>query len=273
VRGGVLYAELDTAGRRYASNKDREIRLYYLLPPNKSPGQFDARWNVEDISRAIEGTIVHRVMDRARTPVLAWRRSSPPLRAEDARREPAWEAVRFDILESPSVLGPRCYRGDIVACSMQLGLTPVDDPVMAWYDSLTRVSTVRRAMDRAERFDKTATTECLKGNDAACGRALYAIHSFERPPAGPASRDALIWQAIHMGGDGAVERMLTSSGTAAEALAAAAKVPADSVIRAWQRGMHNGGVGSDDLSVKMTLVAIGWVLLLLLASTRITRWR
>ena len=76
-----------------------------------------------------------------------------------------------------------------------------------------------------------------------------------------------------MGGDGAVERLLTSNGTAAEALAAAAKVPTDSVIRAWQRGMRDGAVGSDDLSIKMAVVAIGWVLLLLLLSTRISRWR
>jgi hypothetical protein len=76
-----------------------------------------------------------------------------------------------------------------------------------------------------------------------------------------------------MGGDGAVERLLTSTGSPSEALAAAAKVPTDSVIRAWQRGMRDGAVGSDDLTLTMSLVAIGWVLLLLFLSTRITRWR
>jgi hypothetical protein len=273
VQGGVLYAELDTLSRRYGYNQDSKIRLHYMLPPGRAPALFDARPDVEEISRTIEGTMVHRMMDRGRTPLIKWHRSSPPLRAEDARREPSWETVRFDILESPSVLGPRCYRGDIAACSMQLGLTPVEDPVMAWYDSLTRVSTVRRTSDRTLRFDKAATTACLTGNDVACGRALHAIHTFENPPAGPASRDALIWQAVHMGGDGAVERLLTSTGSAAEALAAAAKAPTDSVIRMWQRSMRDGAVGSKDLTVKMTLVAIGWVLLLLLASTRITRWR
>jgi hypothetical protein len=270
VRGGTVYAELDTAD---GSDARRKIRLYYVLPPNRSPAQFDARVDAEEVSRAIEGTVVHRVMDRGRFRFLAWRRSGVPLRAEDVKREPAWETVRFDILESPSVLGPRCYRGDIVACSMQLGLTPVDDPVMAWYDSVTRVSAVRQASERASRFDRVATEECLKGSDAACGRALHAIKTFELPPAGPASRDALVWQAINMGGEGAVERLLTNTGSASDALAAAAKAPTDSVIRAWQLGMRNGAVGSNDMTLMMALVAIGWVLLFLFLSTRITRWR
>jgi hypothetical protein len=107
----------------------------------------------------------------------------------------------------------------------------------------------------------------------ACGRVLHTLNIFELPPAGPVARDALTWQAIRMGGEGAVERLITHPGQPAEALAAAARVPADSVIKAWHRNIREGSLGSDDLGVSMVLVAMGWVALLAFLATRITRWR
>jgi hypothetical protein len=273
IRGDKVYIALDTITQRYQGNADPVVVIRYSVPPHRTASHNIAKVNVEEIARLIEGTAVGRATTIGRTPFTAWRRGNLPLRAEDLAHEPDWGNVRFDLLESPSVLGPRCYRGDIVACSMQLGLTPVEDPVMAWYDSLTRISAVKRDTARTLRWDEAATRDCLTGNDAACGRALHAIRMFELPPAGPFSRDALTWQAIRMGGEGAIERLIMSGGTPAEALAAAAKVPADSVIKAWHRNIREGSLSSDDLHLPMMLVALGWVALLAFLSTRITRWR
>jgi hypothetical protein len=272
VRGGIFYAELDSSGGRYRSSEP-VVLMQFILPPNRNPTGLEAQTGVKEIARVIEGTVMQRAVNMRRTPFTAWRRGNLPLRVEDVERQPSWEGVRFDILETRSVLGPRCYRGDIAACSMQLGLTRVEDPVMSWYDSVTRIATVKERELSAKRYDGATTERCLAGNDSECASLLRRLRTFENAPAGGASRDALVWQAIKMGGEGAAQRLLMSEGTPAEALAAAAKAPTDSIIKLWQRNVREGGIGSDSLSVRMVIVAIGWIALLLFLSTRISRWR
>jgi hypothetical protein len=76
-----------------------------------------------------------------------------------------------------------------------------------------------------------------------------------------------------MGGPGALDRLLTSNGSPSEALAAAAGAPIDSVLRRWQRNVHDSSIGSEDLSVKIVLMTLGWIAVLLALVSRISRWR
>lgn len=271
IKGVIVYVELDTTSRFGGDEPHAIVR--YAMGSSRNAGFYYAKVDATDIAQLIEGTSLNRIADRVRSPLVNWQRTNLPLRKEDVDRPIEWSNVRFDILESLSLLGPRCYRGDIVACSMQLGFTPVDDPVMAWYDSLTRVTTVQAYRERALRFNARATEACLGGNDRACGEALQSISTYRLPPSGPPSREAVLREAIRIGGDGAVERLLSSKGTPAEAIAAAARVPTDSVIKVWQREMREGSIGSRDLSFGVLAVAVGWILLLFVASTRISRWR
>jgi hypothetical protein len=277
LRGTIVYAERDT--RSVYTNEERPIiTLYYSAPPHRNPARMESSIEAEPVARLIEGTAVSRAVaanyadTSKRLPIFMWRRANFPLRKED-RTEPKWGDVRFDILESPSLLGPRCYRGDLVSCSMLLGFTPVDDPVMVWYDSLTRVRTVTDRRHMALRVNRDLTDACEHGNDAACGRVLHQMHLYRDPPAGAVARDALIWEAIRLGGDDALPRLMTHRGPPAEAIAAAAGVPVDSVVKTWQRHVREGALGSDDLGLVLVIGAIGWTALLLFLSTRISRWR
>jgi hypothetical protein len=271
VKGTVVYLENDSSSV-YSDEKKPIIAMQYDAPPHRSPSRMESGVDAEQIARLIEGTATSRALNAAKLPIYKWRQGNYPLRKEDAR-EPSWDEVRFEIIDSPSLLGARCYRGDVVSCSMLLGLTPVEDPVMAWYDSSARLNRVKDRRGQALRTDRQLTEACERGDDAACGRLLNAMNEFQNPPGGDLSHDALMWEALRIGGDSAVVRLLTSGAMPAEAIAAAARVPADSVVRAWQRHVREGSLGSNDLTLALVIVSIGWVALLLFLTTRISRWR
>jgi hypothetical protein len=269
IRGSVVAIEVDTA--RFPSVHPVAIVRFSI---NSAAGATrDQSEMIPDlIARMIEETATSRALDRTRGPYYRWHRANPPQRAEELGITD-WGAVRFDVLSSRSLLGPRCYRGEIGACTMLVGLHGVDDPVMAWYDSLARFDAVNDNAERARRFSRESADRCLAGDDAACGRALHAMHMFEQPPGGNASRDALMRQALLIGGEGALDRLLLAKGTAGDALAAAAGVPLDSVVKVWHRQLQNASVASDDMSPLMIIVALGWIGILFGLSTRISRWR
>lgn len=274
LAGSVIEVRYDTSGYQYSGYDGPKARLNLSMPPQRGSRNANASVEADAIAFSIEELTINQTVDRVRNPFYLWRRStSLPLRAADRNRETDWSAVRYDLLASRSLLGPRCYNGEIAACSMQLGLTTTDDPVMSWYDSLTRFDEVKNHRERAARFNRADTEKCLQGDDVACGRALHSIDMLELPPAGGISREAIVLEAIKLGGDGAVQRIIASRGTPSEALAAAARVPVDSVLKVWQRKVHQDSIGSDDLSVKIIIVAVGWIALLLGLSTRISRWR
>lgn len=272
VRGSMVFVDVDTT-RRYRSFGDRTALIRYGTPPLNNAAVAEGRVDADEIARFIEGTTVSRALDRSRTPFSRWRRGDLRIRRADADQPLDWGGVRLDILWSRSLLGPRCYRGEVPSCSMLLGLTTVDDPVMSWYDSLARFEEVKARRGAALAYNRADTEACLAGDDAACGRALHTIKVFVEPPAGGVARDALTLEAIRIGGDSAAERMLTSRGTPAEALAAGAGVPVDSVLRSWQRHLHDASISSETMSWRMVILTIGWVALLFGLATRISRWR
>jgi hypothetical protein len=271
--GAVVSVQLDTTPRRYRSYDGPTALVRYGMGSLRSSALSEAEATPDAIARVIEGSTLSRALNSSRTPFSRWNRGNLRLRQEDRDLAIDWSGVRLDILSSRSLLGPRCYRGEIAACSMLLGLTSVDDPVMMWYDSLARFDAVNAMRENALRVNRADTEECLRGNDAACGRALHSKRTLVSPPAGGVARDALTVEATRLGGEGAIERMLASRGTPAEALAAGARVPVDSVLRVWQRHVRGDSIGSEDLSFRMAVVALGWTALMFGLATRISRWR
>jgi hypothetical protein len=270
IRGAVASIEVDTS-RHYNDRRGAAI-IRFSINPGAGAISDLSEMNPDLVARMIEEAATGRALDRTRGPYYRWHRANPPQRVEDLDTVD-WGAVRYDVLGSRSLLGPRCYKGEIGACTMLLGLDTVDDPVMAWYDSLARFDAVSSNAERARRFSREATDRCLAGDDAACGRALRAIHMYELPPGGGGTRDALMRQALIMGGEGAVDRLITAKGTAGDALAAAAGVPLDSVVKAWHHQLQEASLGSDVTSPLMVIVAIIWIGILFGLSTRISRWR
>jgi hypothetical protein len=262
---------------RRDTTRGLDRRLSIIVSYHPAPGGSINSGAPED-AKAIAKVIVDQatgvVLDRSQSPFSKWLRRSPvPLDPHDIAIEPDWGSVRLDLISSPSLLGKGCYGGDADACAMYLGLQSVADPVMAWYDSLARYNQVKVNSDWAFRNQSGATTRCLEGSDKDCGTALRAMGHYVDPPGNAFARAAIMRQAIALGGDRAAERLLTSTGSASDALAAAANAPIDSVIRAWQRNVRERAISSRDLSLRLSLVAIGWIAVLGFVALRSSRWR
>jgi hypothetical protein len=76
-----------------------------------------------------------------------------------------------------------------------------------------------------------------------------------------------------MGGKGALERLVTTPGSAAERLSAAANAPIDNVVEAWRKNVHDVRVPSDTMSGGMALMSAAWILVFAGLSMRSPRWR
>lgn len=228
--------------------------------------------DVRAIAKVIVDQTVDVAADRKPSAFWKWRRGAIPLDPADIAAAPDWGALRLDLISSPSRLGKRCYGGDVDDCAMFLGLRSVEDPVMAWYDSLARVNQVNANRDLAYRNQSAATTRCLAGSDTDCGAALRAMDHYIEPPGNDSARATIMRQAIAMGGERAAERLLINGGSPSDALAVAANAPIESVIRAWQRNIRDQAVGSQDLSPRLALIAILWVAVLAAVALRSSRW-
>jgi hypothetical protein len=260
-----------------ADESHRKEKPQVLFAIRRAKTRFDAdaaTMPMESVAIAHEMVVqtVNRLAD-GNMPFAAWHLGGLPYDSADVSLPIDWGAVRFSLLDSKANVGPKCYRGDLLACSMALGLTRADDPVMAWYDSLTRIQTVRDNRGAAISANAEATKQCLNGVDRACGDALRAINRLTRPTAGALATQSLLTIAVRMGGPRAVERILSSAGTPSDAIAAGAGVPIDSVLRVWQKNVHDEAIGSETLTVGMVLTALFWIAVLLVLATRISRWR
>ena len=187
-----------------------------------------------------------------------------------------WTNTRLVLVSSYSTVAHRCYSGDIPACSIGLRLTEVSDPVMEWYDDAGRRRVVSAWLE-SRRYDRRRpewdqAERCGAGADAACIAALRQWRGLE-DPVPPGERMILAKLAVQMGGPGAYERILSATGTPAQRLAAAAGVPIDSVLRVWQRRVHDTRLPSEDFSVTIAATSLAWILACGALSLRSSRWR
>jgi hypothetical protein len=184
-----------------------------------------------------------------------------------------WIGLRMALVSAGSAVGPRCHRGDLAACRLVLGLVPVVDPVLQWHDAVTRRRIVRQRSGEARRLSGPMTRDCERGTDSAC---VVLIRQFAEPlgdPGGPAARFSLARTAVALGGDGALTRLLASSGTPEAHLVAAAGLPMDSIVAHWHARVRDTRIPSRDLTAEIVLVATAWVTGLGLLSLRSSRWR
>lgn len=184
-----------------------------------------------------------------------------------------WMELRKAIVSAIPAVSRRCYDGDIRACAIALELTPGSDPIMAWHDPASRRRAVAVLKQRARRHDEAGAARCDAGSDTDCVTLLLRLmESTALPPLPTFGRTALAMVALKLGGEGALDRLL-SPGTMEQRLATAARVPIDSVLRVWHNQVRTSSMPSRDLTGDIVAASLLWIFVLGFISTRSSRWR
>lgn len=132
----------------------------------------------------------------------------------------------------------------------------------AMYSLVTGVGKVQRA--------------CVQGDAAGCAHALGVQRSGD-PEAGgeyyPLVRADLLLTALEQGGEGAWARLVAETeGTIEQGLAAAAGMPADSLLLRWRDGLLELQPDHGPLDRSAAGLILGWSALILVAGLGIARW-
>lgn len=186
-----------------------------------------------------------------------------------------WTGVRIDLVTSPYAVARACYAGAESACALALGLTGTDDPVVRWFDPAERRDRVRRMTyqyrtDHAGLYNACATL----GADTACTALLRLLPAGDiDPPLGTAARQSLLTLALDVGGADAVTRMEAAPDARQAQLAAAAGIPADSLVRIWRREVLAARSSNPSMSWGVALTSLLWVVACGALALRSSPWR
>ena len=250
---------------------DSRTSVRFHPKPNLSNATSAMR-DPESIAEVIVGKVTEVAVSRAGTGLIRWRRESLPLDASAWNRT-EWGTLRLDIVSSTSFLGRRCHGGDIAACRLFLGFDPVTDPLLEYYDAAGRRALVRTLAQKASRANPASMRRCEAGADADCVTVLRLMTDWDRTPASEYARRTLLARALTLGGERAPERLLMSTGSAREALSAAAGVPLDTLIAGWQRDMRDRAAASSNLSLPIVVSSLLSIGICLFLALRSSRWR
>ncbi len=154
-------------------------------------------------------------------------------------------------------------------------------PLSAWMETPPPMSMNER--DRRDQVMYTFVTSmgpiqrrCVAGGLMACKVAL-GIRKIDGPENGgrysPYIRADLLYYALDLGGTGAWSRLREVSDSGVEAmLAAAAKMPADSVLAKWQQGLLALRPATAVVPTSSAGIAIIWSLLFLAGALGASKW-
>lgn len=176
-------------------------------------------------------------------PTERWLNHGLPLRTYPPE---FWSNMYRQFATSGAAVLRRCVAGDRPACSRAFALDSVpQDRIAAWYDDSDLPGLARTLGDPIQRANsfrhltRDDQAECTeRGHMATCRQMLAAlpIEAFGIPMSITA-RASLTRLALEVGGLAAASR-LNAAGTATtvgQQLAAAAGIPADSLVRLWQQ--------------------------------------
>lgn len=142
--------------------------------------------------------------------------------------------------------------------------------------SLDEDSRRERAMYSLVTGVGTAQRACVRGDAAGCAHALGVRRSGDPEGGGeyyPLVRADLLLAALELGGEGAWARLIAETeGTLEHRLAAAAGMPADSMLLRWRDGLLALQPDRGPLDVSSAGLILGWSALILAAGLGIARW-
>jgi hypothetical protein len=190
----------------------------------------------------------------------------------DTVQTSTWTRHRVDLVSSETAVARRCFDGDLRACAITLGLTPVTDRAHEWFDAFTRRAVVERHQWNARQTSEEATRRCLEGDDEGCVLVIRrgGVIVSTVPPS---HRAALAQLAVQLGGPGAIDRLLRTPGSPSQRLEAAAGIPTDSLLAQWHRRIRDSRMPSDAVSFRIAGMSLAWVLMFGALALRSSRWR
>jgi hypothetical protein len=194
-----------------------------------------------------------------------------------ADRGTGLEAAYLQLVTAPWSVARRCYRGDLHACTIALGLDPSADPAMTWFTTPGERQSVVLAADFMYQNGRTEPDlqRCREGNDSACTALLHQtpVTSLTRPLDNEA-RQSVLAIALAMGGRDAYERILTHPDLKPGAeLALAAGVPTERVVAVWRDSVLAARSRPVQVNLVETMAGLMWIFGFLGLALRSTRWR
>ncbi len=182
-----------------------------------------------------------------------------------------WTQTRLELLSSSATVAQRCYNGDIKACRITLRLEPVADRATEWFDADGRRKFFQQTFPW--RYRSPLEDSCREGNDAACIAAIRQMRLFTPFPATAVLVSSVTQTALRLGGRNSLERLIKSKAPPERALAEAAGVPLDSVLKVWQRNARDARMPSQDVSLGIAATSLMWIAVCGALSLRSSRWR
>lgn len=176
---------------------------------------------------------------------------------------------------------PRRIAQSLIDLYGELMYASADPALHAWLERLPPLSLPDQERRHLAMYGLVTGTQsaqrgCIAGRLGDCATALkLRAEGKPQSPAGytPIVRGDLLLTALELGGAGAWTRLRAAEGALVEtALAAAAGMPADSVLARWRSGLLTLRPTDAPLSLPGILLAVGWTAGFLLGALGVARW-
>jgi hypothetical protein len=209
--------------------------------------------------------------DEAGPETRAWLGGVLPM---DSSTHLTLERAHATLLLSGSDGAHRCATGDDHMCLEVLGLAPVDDPAFTFFNARQRRLLVMGQSAALRRADAARYDHCaIDGETATCDSLAREIPTDALPAAAPFElRQSLVRFAREVGGDGAYARLIAAS-SPRERTEAAARMPADSLVKRWRTALMSIQTRSTAMDGATAASALFWAGLCACLALRSSRWR
>ena len=183
----------------------------------------------------------------------------------------------IELATTESIALRRCRARDVSACLDALGIDSMPGTRLSrWYApedyrSIARVA----APPGRDSIAVAAWIRCRReGDEMACRSTVNALANERVPlPFSAAARFTFLRDVLDAGGAGAFERLVASSGTERERLAAAANEPLDRTVNRWLDRVERSRPDRMRTSGTLIVASLGWTAAILgLALVRRTSW-
>ncbi len=226
---------------------------------------------VREMERAAAGALANLLRDQMPSRLREWLGTGAPVdpAAGDQRK-----LIYREMVTARSQSVKACLADDIARCWQAIGVVPgTADPGRIWYSDAERQQfaidwSFGRAIGRIENL-----AECEGGDMDACDRVLERVSPWPVEPLRAQGRVNLMSFALERGGAGSFLRMVSTEGTVADKLAAAANLSPETLMTEWLQFLRQD-FSPRGASVAGTLATmLLWVGLLTFVGTASTRWR
>jgi outer membrane murein-binding lipoprotein Lpp len=264
LRGALIYVRLGSPEQSWSD----------LLGPTTEFVQGDRRAPGESLRQRLRAAAGMALAARAGHTLSLWSGGALGLQVTP---DASFDRAAMELVTTLSVRVRQCNAGDMASCALALGVTPVSDPLTAWYDASDRQALVRREIAGAwRRRMPPSVDDCAeRGSDAAC--LAYLGETWGKPYHPPLSTEAavgVLFTAARLGGNGALNRLLAdTTASLPTRLVAMAGVPLDSLLTTWRAEARAHRTSSPTLPGPTRWAALFWIVAFGTMALGNPRWR